>query len=530
MPLEPVLVEGRFRASIAPAGVFRAVSPLSGEPTGAEFPISSFEELETAVQAGFRAAEELRLMPPDVRADFLDAYARLIEERASELVETAHRETGLPVEPRLRKVELPRTSGQLRKAAEAARERSWCRATIDTKANIRSLYEPMGGPIAVFGPNNFPFAYNAVAGGDFAAALAAGNPVLAKAHPLHPGTSLLLARAAFDAAGRSGLPPAAVQMVYHFDEGAGLRLVAHPLIAATAFTGSRRAGVRLKEAADRAGKPVYLEMSSVNPVLILPGALEERPEAIAHELFESCTLGAGQFCTKPGLTILARGPGADAFIERASALFREAEPGVLVGGGTLDAAVRVVDALSEGGAGIIARGKPPEGPGFLFAPALLRVPGRVFLNSPRDFQSEAFGPVSLLVIAEDLKELRAVLSVLEGSLTGSIYSHSSNGDETAYRELEPVLRQKVGRFLNDRMPTGVAVSPAMSHGGPFPATGHPGFTAVGIPASLLRFAVLRCYDGVRPRRLPPEIGDRNPNGRMWRLIDGEWTRRDVVQR
>jgi len=527
MPLEPVLIGGRLKASVAPAGAFRAASPLTGEPCGPEFPVSSFDEVETAVRAGARAAEELRSLPTEVRADFLETYARLIEERAPDLVETAHRETGLPAEPRLRKVELPRATGQLRMAGEAARDRSWCRATIDTKANIRSLFEPLGGPVAVFGPNNFPFAFNAVAGGDFAAALAAGNPVLAKAHPLHPGTSLLLAEAALEAAARSGLPAPAVQMLYHFDDEAGLRLAAHPLIAATAFTGSRRAGLRLKEAADRAGKPVYVEMASVNPVVILPGALEERPEAIARELVESCTLGAGQFCTKPGLTILTRGPGADAFIERAVSLFRDADPGVLVSRGTIESAARVVEELRLRGAEVIARGKAPEGPGCLFAPTLLLVPGSVFLSSPRDLQAEAFGPVSLLVIAESREELRSVVSSLEGSLAGTVYSQSGDGDEAAYRELEPVLGQKIGRLLNDRVPTGVAVSPAMNHGGPFPATGHPGFTAVGIPASLLRFAALRCYDGLRIHRLPPEIQDRNPNGRMWRLVDGEWTRRDI---
>lgn len=527
MPLAPVLLEGRLRPSSAPSGAFRAVSPLSGEAFGPEFPVSSYGELETAVRAGARAAEALAALPPEIRADFLDAYAGLIEERTSGLVEAAQRETGLPAEPRLLKVELPRTTGQLRAAAEAVRDRSWCRPTIDTKAGIRSLFEPLGGPVAVFGPNNFPFAYNAVAGGDFAAALAAGNPVLAKSHPLHPGTSLLLAEAALAAAARTGLPAGAVQMLYHFDAESGLRLAAHPLVAAVAFTGSRKAGLRLKEAADRAGKPVYLEMSSVNPVAILPGALRERPEAIARELFDSCTLGGGQFCTKPGLTVLAQGPGAESFFEEAASLFKNAGPALLIGRGTLEAAASAVERLRSRGAEVIGAGRSPEGPGFRFAPVLLRVTARAFLKAPRDLQAEAFGPVALVVAADGADELRAALSALDGSLTASVYSATGDEDEALYRKVEPVLRRKAGRFLNDRMPTGVAVSPAMNHGGPFPATGHPGFTAVGIPASLLRFAALRCYDRVRPRRLPPEIRDKNPNGRMWRLIDGEWTRRNL---
>lgn len=527
MPLEPVLIEGRLRPSSAPDGIFRAVSPLTGEPFGAEFPVSSLEELELAVRAGARAAAELRELPPEVRADFFENYADLIERHAGELVEIAHRETGLSKEPRLLKVELPRTTGQLRMAAEAARDRSWCRAVIDSRAGLRSMFEPLGGPVLIFGPNNFPFAYNAISGGDFAAALAAGNPVLAKAHPLHPGTSQLLAESASEAAARSGLPAATIQMVYHFNDETGVRLVAHPLVAAAGFTGSRPAGLRLKESADRAGKPFYAEMSGVNPVVILPGALDERPEALAKEFFKSCTLGAGQFCTKPGLIILVKGRGGDKFIDCAASLFNSASPGILVGRKALEALVLSVDGMRSHGAEIIAQGGPGEGPAFLFAPTLLRVSGSAFLRSPRDLESEAFGSASLLVIVENIEELRSVVSALEGSLTGAIYSRYGDADETTYKEIEPLLRQKVGRFLNDRMPTGVAVSPAMNHGGPFPATGHPGFTAVGIPFSLLRFAALRCYDGVRPHRLPPELQDRNPNGRMWRLIDGEWTRRDL---
>jgi alpha-ketoglutaric semialdehyde dehydrogenase len=526
-PGEPVFIEGRLQPSRAPAGYFRAVSPLSGEPFGPDFPISTADELERAVRAGARVAPELEAVRPEILAGFFDAYAGLIEKRAAELTGIAHAETGLPEEPRLKSIEIPRTTSQLRMAADAVRDRSWRRAVIDTRAGLRSMSEALGGPVLIFGPNNFPFAFNAVSGGDFAAALAAGNPVIAKAHPLHPGTSRLLLEAARTALAESGLPPAAVQMVYHFEPAVGLSLVAHPLIAAAAFTGSRAAGLRLKAAADRAGKPIYLEMSSLNPVIILPDALAERPEAIARELFESCTLGGGQFCTKPGLVLIADGPGADRFIESAAALFRDAEPAVLVGRAIVANLARSIARHRRLGAAVAARGRRPRGPGFLFPPTLLRVAGTRFLGAGRALRSELFGAATLIVLARDFAELGTVVSSLEGSLTGSIYSRSGEVDEAAYRTIEALLKPKVGRLINDRMPTGVAVSPAMNHGGPFPATGHPGFTAVGIPASLLRFAALRCYDGVRPERLPPELQDRNPNGRMWRWIDGEWTRRDL---
>ena len=537
MALQPTLTAGTWRASLdtpdgdptsAPAGVFRSTNPASGATLADSYPISPWREVETALLAAQGAVEALWTTPPDAIAAFLDAYAAAIETRADALVDMAHLETALPADPRLRSVELPRTTGQLRQAAAACRERTWRRATIDSKLNIRSKYAPLGGPVVIFGPNNFPFAFNAISGGDFAAAVAAGNPVIAKAHPSHPGTTLLLAEAAFEALQAARMPPATVQMLYHLAPEDGLRLVAHPLIGATAFTGSRTAGLRLKEAADRAGRPIYLEMSSLNPVFILPGALAERSEAVAGELFGSCTLGVGQFCTKPGLAVLVDDANGAGFVEQTKHLFAAAPAGVLLseqGPKTLAAALGV---LQGHGAKIVARGSEPMGAaGFRFAPVLLVVSGDAFLAQPDALQTEAFGPAALLVLARDATQMVEIAARLDGNLTGSIYSHSLGQDDGLYAQLEPVLRRKVGRLLNDKMPTGVAVTAAMNHGGPYPATGHPGFTAVGIPAAMLRFAALHSYDTIRHDRLPPELQNRNPTGRMWRLIDGEWTQGDV---
>jgi NADP-dependent aldehyde dehydrogenase len=246
-----------------------------------EYPVSSAAEVDRVVQASYQAAQELRSVSPEKIADFLEAYAANIEKRGAELVEIAYAETALPREPRLNSVELPRTTGQLRQAAAAARARDWTHATIDTKLNIRSMYAPLGGAVVVFGPNNFPFAFNGVSGGDFAAAIAAGNPVIAKVNPAHPGTTRLLAEAALEAIQSCGMPRALVQMIYHMTPDVGQQLVGHPLVGATGFTGSRAGGMALKAAAEKAGKPIYLEMSSVNPVVILPGALRERADKIA---------------------------------------------------------------------------------------------------------------------------------------------------------------------------------------------------------------------------------------------------------
>lgn len=437
-----------------------------------------------------------------------------------------HLETALPATPRLADVELPRTSGQLRLAAAAAREGSWMLATIDTAANIRSCFAAIG-PVAVFGPNNFPFAFGSASGGDFAAAIAAGNPVIAKANSSHPGTTRLLARQAQAAAEQTAMPSGLVQLLYRTSHADGERLVSDPRLGATGYTGSRRAGLKLKEAADKAGKPIYLELSSINPVVILPGALSSCGAAIAQEFCTSSLLGTGQFCTNPGLILLLNGPESEQFLQAVARHFNTTPAGILLSRGVQQSLQESLGALRQAGARLLAGDQPVEPTGYRCPNTLLSVSAERFLTDPEKLQIEAFGNAGLVVTADDLPQLQQVLVHLEGSLTGCIYSDQSAKDEAAYEQIAPLLRQKVGRLLNDKMPTGVAVSPAMNHGGPYPATGHGGFTAVGIPAALRRFAVLQCYDNVREGRLPGALCNKNPNGAMWRLVDGRWTQEDI---
>jgi alpha-ketoglutaric semialdehyde dehydrogenase len=526
---EAVLVDGQWRRSVDPVGGFSGVNPSTKAVGSQVYPVSGLDDVEQACRAGMAAVEEMRAVAPETTALFLEAYAAKIESHADALVEVAARETALPASPRLRQVELPRTTNQLRQAAAAAKDRTWRHATIDTRLGIRSVLAPLGGPVVVFGPNNFPFAFNSVAGGDFAAAIAAGNPVIGKANTGHPETTRLLAGLALESSAETGMPRATVQLLYRVPPDVGFRLVSHPLVGATGFTGSKSAGLQLKRAADEAGKPIYLEMSSTNPVFVLPGALDERLAAIARELFDSCAMGAGQFCTRPGITVVQQGARAEAFLAEAAALFAGGVPGTLLGAqGPPSIAAGISDLVAHG-ATVVAGGREVDGPRYAFANTLLRAPGDAFLANPHAMQTEAFGTVNLVVVASGDAQMVEIAAALEGNLTGAVYSSTAGADDLLYARLEPVLRTRVGRLLNDKMPTGVAVSPAMNHGGPFPATGHPGFTAVGIPAALLRFAALHCYDNVRPHRLPPELADRNPTGTMWRVIDGEWSQRDVAR-
>jgi len=525
----PVLVAGEWRPSADPHGSFSAVDPSTSTPLPESYPVSGTKDVTRACEAGLEAAVALRSMPDaaDRIARFLDGYAARIEVSADGLVAMAARETAYPVTPRLRAVELPRTTNQLRQGAAAARDRSWTHATIDTQANLRAYQAALGGPVVVFGPNNFPFAFNSIAGGDFVAAVAAGNPVIGKANTGHPGTSRLLAELAVEAARESGLPAAMVQLIYRTPAAVGFELVAHPAVAATGFTGSKSAGLQLKAAADRAGKPIYLEMSSVNPIFVLPGALAERLPAVAKELFDSCALGAGQFCTRPGLTVVCDDVAGQAFVAEVAALFAKGPPGTLLGPSGLAGIASGIEELRKHGAELVVGGHPLAGPRISHESTLLRVSGDGFLANPHALQTEAFGTVNTIVLARDVGQMVEIATRLEGNLTGTIYSDTSGKDDAEYPRVAEVLRQRVGRLLNDKMPTGVAVSPAMNHGGPFPATGHPGFTAVGLPASMSRFAALQSFDNVRAHRLPVELQDKNPTGRMWRSIDGAWTQKDV---
>ena len=519
---EPVWLAGQWTASIDARASFRAQDPTQAEAIGPSFPVSGTADLEATMTAAAAVAAELAAAPAAQIADFLDAYADAIDADADALVALAHAETALPAEPRLRSVELPRASGQLRQAAKAARSFSWTDPVIDTAAGLRAHRAPLGKPVLVFGPNNFPFAFNAIAGSDFASAIAARNPVIAKAHPSHPATSQRLARAAHKALLASGLPAAAVQMLYHFDNTLGLALAGDARLGAIGFTGSRAGGLALKAAADAAGVPIYAELSSVNPVFLLPGVLAERGAALAQEFFNSCVMGSGQFCTNPGIVVLPGGAEADAFVAAARTHFAEASPKVLFSAGVQQGLESNVHRLLGAGAELLAGGNPGEGTGYRYEPTLLGVDAEPFLAPAAALQTEAFGPVSLLVRAADTASMATLAARFEGNLTGTLYRAADGSDDDAWRAIAPILRTRVGRLIANKMPTGVAVSPAMNHGGPYPSTGHPGFTAVGMPASIHRFTALHSYDGVPEALLPLELRDAPVPG-LQRRIDGRWS-------
>ena len=518
---EPVLIDGQWRAAAA-TGSFRAVDPTTGLERPQQWPVSGWSDVDAALDAAVAAAAALASLPGARIADFLERYADRLAARGDDLVAVAHAESGLAVKPRLADVELPRMLDQLRQAATAAREGTWRMGMIDSQRNIRSAAFGLG-PVVVFPPANFPLAYGAVTGGDFAAAIAAGNPVIAKAHPGHPGVSRIAADEALCAAGETGLPPATVQLVHGISMDDGARLVADGRIGGTGFTGGHEAGKRLYAAAAAAGRVIWVEMGSLNPVVLLPGALAERGSEIAGELTASVTGSAGQFCTKPGLVFLLDDAAAATFTTAVAERFEAIGAQVLLGKVGRERLVEALAQLQNAGARVLAGGGVGDGP-CSHRPTLLAVPAADLVARPQALLIEAFGNATVLVQCESLGQLMQAVACVPGSLAASLYTAKDGRDDATVGQVAAELVARAGRIIENRMPTGLAVTPPMQHGGPWPSAAPPFFSAVGMPWSILRFARRICFDGWSQNRLPECLRDETPEGRPWRFVDAAWTR------
>ncbi|HUB51103.1 MAG TPA: aldehyde dehydrogenase (NADP(+)) [Terracidiphilus sp.] len=521
------IVNGRPLASSS--GSFHGVDPGTAVKLDPPYHYASLDDLDRAAALAEEAFASYRKVSGRERALFLRHIAAGIEAIAVEIVERAHAETALP-EVRL-KGELARTVNQLRLFAQVIEEGSWSNARIDPaqperkpmpRADIRSVLRPLG-PVAVFGSSNFPLAFS-VAGGDTASALAAGNPVIVKAHSAHPGTSELVGQVVSESVRACGLPAGVFALLFGAGSELGAALVAHPVIKAVGFTGSLTAGRSLMKVAASRPEPIpcFMEMSSSNPLVVLPEALALRGEQIANGLFASFTLGVGQFCTKPGLVYLPRNESADEFVAILKSLVEQSEASAMlteaicenhrsgVQARKADSAVRT---LAEGAAG---------SGGSFAAPALFEVDGDEMLRSP-ELAHEIFGPSTLVIRYANRDELVALLKAIEGQLTATL--HGTDADIAASEDLIAILERKAGRLVVNGFPTGVEVCHAMVHGGPFPATSESRMTSVGTQA-IYRFVRPVCYQDFPQAALPDELKDDNPLG-IWRLVDGEFTRAAV---
>jgi NADP-dependent aldehyde dehydrogenase len=502
---------------------FTGYDAATGAALEPQYGGASEADVEHACALAEAAFDPYRAASPEVRARFLELAADKIAALGDALTDRACAETGLP---RARiEGERGRTVGQLKLFAAEVREGGWQDARIDPalpdrkplpRPDLRLRMVPLG-PVAVFGASNFPLAFS-VAGGDTASALAAGCPVVVKGHPAHPGTSEMVGRAMQAAVAESGLPEGVFSLLFGVGDKLGGALVADPRIKAVGFTGSRAGGLALSKIAAQRPEPipVYAEMSSINPVLLLPGALAERGAELGKAFVGSLTMGAGQFCTNPGLLLAVPGPGLDAFVEAAAAAMGDATPGVMLHAGILAAYQKGVARLAETkgierlGTGLTADGKAGA---VLFA-----TDADTFARTPH-LAEEVFGAAGLLVRHGGWEALAPLLRALEGQLTITIQMTAA--DEPLLESLLPLLETKAGRILVNGWPTGVEVSHAMVHGGPFPATSDGRTTSVGTLA-IRRFLRPVCYQNLATALLPEAVADANP-WRLWRRIDGTMT-------
>ncbi|RYY61752.1 MAG: aldehyde dehydrogenase (NADP(+)) [Chitinophagaceae bacterium] len=510
---------------------FNSYNPATGTDNEYRFHHATEEEVNQAADKAAAAAISYFSKSGAEKATFLETIADGILALGSHLIEVCTSETGLPA-ARI-EGERGRTVAQLRMFASLLREGSWVDARIERavpdrlplpKADLRMMQVAIG-PVLVFGASNFPLAFS-VAGGDTASALAAGCPVIVKAHGAHPATSSIIGKVIQGAAAKCDMPDGVFSLVFGEGSVTGMQLVKHPSIRAVGFTGSFRAGKAIFDAAAQRPHPipVYAEMGSTNPVFILPGAMKDRGEAIAAAYAASVTLGVGQFCTNPGL-LFYRKEGDTAFPDLLKDAFGKTSGGVMLAPGIAKSyRDGVASHLHLEGVQLLAEGNAPADSGSnTGTPALITTTAENLARYPA-LADEVFGPASVVVPVHSKEEMLAVARNLEGHLTCTI--HGNENELPEYSELLLILQQKAGRVVINNFPTGVEVCSAMVHGGPFPATTDSRSTSVGT-AAIFRFTRPVCFQNVPENMLPDELKNTNPL-HIYRLDDNVRTNSSVI--
>lgn len=490
-----------------------AIQPGTGKAMEPAYLAATPEELETTMALAAAAFPAYSNLSGMARAGFLRTIATEIGSVAEDIVERGQLETALS-ETRLR-AETGRAVDHFRMFADLVEEGSWVDARIERadldrrplpKVDLRSMLRPLG-PVAVFCASNFPIAYS-VAGGDTASALAAGCPVVVIAHEAHPGLAEIAAAAVIRAAQQSGIPEGVFSVLYGGGRKVGQAVVKHPVTQAVSFTGSRAGGTALMDISAKRAQPipVYAEMSSVNPIVILPGALDRGEEALAEAFFESLTMGVGQFCTNPGLVFLPVGKCGE-FLAKLKSLIEAANPGMMLHAGISKAFADSKSAVAATpGVETLALSNKEAAPGE-GSPAVFTVSIRDFLAN-ESLQHEMFGPATLIVRGS-VSEIEAAIPKLEGQLTSSL--HATNEELAASSSLVHALQQRAGRLIFNGFPTGVQVCNSIVHGGPFPATSDGRSSSVGTMA-IFRFCRPVAWQSFPDAALPPELQEKNPLG------------------
>lgn len=516
------------REAATSQGPFQAVNPTTSQTLEPVFHEGTAELVDEALQAADGAFDALRLASPEQRAQLLDTLADEIMALGDALLERAHAETALP----MARVtgERGRAINQCRMFAALIREGSWAQIRVDraqpqrqplAKPDVRKMLMPIG-PVVVFGASNFPFAIGVV-GTDTVCALAAGCPVVVKAHPAHPGTCEMLARAVFTALRKTGLPDGAFSMIHGRGTEVGTELVKHPLTQAVGFTGSLRGGRALFDVASSRPVPIpfYGEMGSINPVFLLPGALKERAAQIAEAYVGSVTMGVGQFCTNPAVVLGLQGSALGDFVGAAAESARKVAPQSMLHRGICEAyeAGTAVWHTIEG-LKLAGESATPSSSDATQAACRIFTTTLDVLETHEELKREVFGPCSIVTECPTLEDMLRFARGLEGQLTAAI--HGTPEDLREYAPLVRVLERKVGRIIFNGFGTGIEPCPSMHHGGPYPAASHSFFTSIGTD-SIYRFVRPVCFQGFPDDCLPAPLQNANPGSAM-RLVDGTLTR------
>ena len=492
---------------------YKTFNPVLNIENEATFFEASDKEVANALQLANQASKTYKNISGNKKAEFLDTIADEIMALGDALISTYVSETGLPEGRAIG--ERGRTVNQLKAFADLLREGSWVDATIDTaipdrapapKPDLRRMNIPLG-PVVVFGASNFALAFS-TAGGDTASALAAGCPVIVKSHPMHAGTGELVASAILKAAEKTNMPNGVFSNLNSSGIEVGQKLVSHPLTKAVGFTGSFKAGKALLDLAAQRKEPipVFAEMGSVNPVLILPEALKNKASEHAATYAQSITLGAGQFCTNPGLLIAIESETLDRFIEELSDKIQEITPSCMLHPVIQETYNKGRSALTEQSGVSILTSSGNEVEVNHGLPTLAKVTGQEFMKNPL-LHKEVFGPLSLIITCQDKEEAHKVIDSLEGQLTGTVLGEGD--DPLNYNKLIETLSDKVGRIIYNGAPTGVEVCPSMIHGGPYPATTDSRFTSVGTGA-IQRWVRPFSYQNWPNSLLPEALKNENP--------------------
>ncbi len=517
----PILVNGEWREASFPVSSFRAINPVTARTLPDSFPVSSFLDLDEMLQAEENSRAAIEAITFEQRSGFLTDLAAKLRQNAEELCQTANAETGLPT-TFLLEHELTQTQQLLLDAARFCLDRSWRNVVIDTRNNIRSMRVALTGPVVIFGPACNPFSLGACGGNDFACAVTAGNSIIAKSNPVYPLTSLKLAKLIHEVATEKGFPGAFFQFFFHTTADLGYRLASHPMLGALAFTGSRKAGISLKESADHSGNQSFISMTGMNPVVILPGAVAGQKAEITRKLAAAVLMNEGQTCNRPGPVFIVENKESSGLIRSIVDEFNASTCKPLLSDLVAHSAETRVSAFIRLGARKLTRKEFYQPNPFVYPYTVLHLDVKTWLKQAAQFQEEVFGPVIMFITLENEAQFSEALKPLDACSNLSVFAGASEADDNILKTIAPLLRRKSARLLFDRLPAQHSGSQALVAGGGFPTSNHPECTFSGMPSAIARFTRMQCHDGFTQSHLPDDLRSDNAAPGVLKLVDGRY--------